>query len=635
MTKNFTDKQISAVEYLNELNIDKIDWDDKDVTIEKIKSKKKILKVELKDNHYIITISEDHLLFRGIYVLLPRLIRENKVKIEETTAMKDIAYSLDASRNGVMNLPTLKKFIAYLSIMGFTSIYLYTEDTYEVEGLPYFGYLRGKYKKSEIKEIVSFASLFDIEIIPSIQTLAHLTQYLKWPETTMVKDDENTLLIGEEQTYKTIEEMIASCKEMYNTKKIHLGMDEAYQAGLGRYIELYGYTDRAKLMIKHINSVLEIVKKYELKPIIWSDFIYKLLDTTNSSWLYNKDAVIDKDLAKNLPENLAYVHWDYGGEDVEQYEKVISKHLEFCEIDNYTFAGGAHIWGRLAPNHGKSINTINASLEACLNKGVKSVMLTTWGDDGQETEHWHSLISAIYYTECVYSEGTLSNVRHIFDTIFGKSTFEMMYELRKFDELDTVTNNNSNMTNISKQLLWQDLLVGVYEDHIKGYIEDSNKSLNKYYYELTDNINEINIYPNDSIFKIIKKRYSVLSKLLSIKSELGLKLIDARKSENIEMLKKISEIEIEKLILLFEQLKELHYLIWQYTYKSYGWEVLEQRYAHSVSRLKTSQRRINDYFDGKDNLEELLEPRLPYCKVKNPIEFNGFSYRYSAVTGYN
>ena len=72
--------------------------------------------------------------------------------------------------------------------------------------------------------------------------------------------------------------------------------------------------------------------------------------------------------------------------------------MDFCDIDHYIFAGGAHIWNRLAPNHGKSFKTIEASIKACLNKNVKSVMLTTWGDDGQETDHWHSLLSALYYT---------------------------------------------------------------------------------------------------------------------------------------------------------------------------------------------------------------------------------------------
>src|SRR5699024_4505242 len=109
-------------------------------------------------------------------------------------------------------------------------------DTYEVADLPYFGYLRGAYSAGEIKEIVAFAALFGMEVVPAIQTLAHLTQFLKWFPNQELQDDGNTLLIGEEKVYEAIEKMLASCQQLYQTKRIHLGMDEAYQAGLGRYL---------------------------------------------------------------------------------------------------------------------------------------------------------------------------------------------------------------------------------------------------------------------------------------------------------------------------------------------------------------------------------------------------------------
>ena len=37
--------------------------------------------------------------------------------------------------------------------MGYDTLELYTEDTYEIEGEPYFGYMRGRYTAREIKEI--------------------------------------------------------------------------------------------------------------------------------------------------------------------------------------------------------------------------------------------------------------------------------------------------------------------------------------------------------------------------------------------------------------------------------------------------------------------------------------------------
>lgn len=57
---------------------------------------------------------------------------------------------LDCSRGAVYSVPALKKYIDVLARMGYGSLQLYTEDTYTVEGEPYFGYLRGRYSEEEI-----------------------------------------------------------------------------------------------------------------------------------------------------------------------------------------------------------------------------------------------------------------------------------------------------------------------------------------------------------------------------------------------------------------------------------------------------------------------------------------------------
>ena len=63
---------------------------------------------------------------------------------------------IDCSRNAVMNVQTVKKYVKILKKMGYNTLMLYTEDTYEVNNQPYFGHLRGRYSKEELKELVEF-----------------------------------------------------------------------------------------------------------------------------------------------------------------------------------------------------------------------------------------------------------------------------------------------------------------------------------------------------------------------------------------------------------------------------------------------------------------------------------------------
>ena len=92
-----------------------------------------------------------------------------------------IGTMIDCSRNGVMNIPSLKRWIDLMASMDYNTVMLYMEDTYEVKDNPYFGYGRGCYTINELKEIDSYASAKGIEVIPCIQTLAHLNAIVNWP----------------------------------------------------------------------------------------------------------------------------------------------------------------------------------------------------------------------------------------------------------------------------------------------------------------------------------------------------------------------------------------------------------------------------------------------------------------------
>ena len=78
------------------------------------------------------------------------------IKIGRKKKMKkfeSLGVMIDMSRDAVMSLDGLKRYLPLLAKMGYTTIFLYTEDTYEVEGEPYFGYMRGRYSTEEMKEL--------------------------------------------------------------------------------------------------------------------------------------------------------------------------------------------------------------------------------------------------------------------------------------------------------------------------------------------------------------------------------------------------------------------------------------------------------------------------------------------------
>jgi N-acetyl-beta-hexosaminidase len=117
---------------------------------------------------------------------------------------------------------------------------LYTEDTYEIEGRPYFGYMRGRYNKDEIRELDAYAIKLGIELIPCIQVLGHLATHLRWHATAPYRDTTNVLLVGAKETYELIDDMFKTISECFTSKRIHIGMDETKDLGTGAYLDKFG-----------------------------------------------------------------------------------------------------------------------------------------------------------------------------------------------------------------------------------------------------------------------------------------------------------------------------------------------------------------------------------------------------------
>ena len=130
--------------------------------------------------------------------------------MNNTVNFKRLGTMIDCSRNAVMNVTSLKKWVDILADLGYTSLLLYMEDTYEVENQPYFGYMRGRYTREELKEIDEYALSKEIEVIPCIQTLAHLGQIFRYRQYKDINDCADIFLVGDEKTYQLIDDMFSS-----------------------------------------------------------------------------------------------------------------------------------------------------------------------------------------------------------------------------------------------------------------------------------------------------------------------------------------------------------------------------------------------------------------------------------------
>lgn len=508
---------------------------------------------------------------------------------------------LDCSRNAVMTVLQIKKFIKILKAFGYNRLYLYTEDTYEIDGEPFFGYFRGRYTYSELKIIDDFAFENGVEIIPCIQTLSHLNGLLRWEKYSDMMDIDSILLLDDERTYALIEKMISNFKGCLRTDKIHIGMDEAYELGKGKYRDIHGEADRTQLFLSHLKKVCSICDKYDLNPMMWSDMFYRIAagDEELSSFSFNNS------YENILPENLSLVYWDYYHIDKSFHSEMLSAHKKIT--GNVVYAGGAWKWSAFVPNNSLAIESNKAAFDACFENGVKEAMITLWGDNGAECSAFATL-SSLAYIGCLANDITDENeIKRQFKAAVGVDFDDFML-LELPDRSESVPCNY--VINPSKYQLYNDCFMGLYDSAVDA--GDGGR-----YLDLSKKLSQAALSAGE--FAYLFNTVSKLCAVLALKSEIGIRTRAVYRSGDKNELQKLID-DYKTMISATKDFYSAFRKQWYTENKANGFEIQDIRLGGLIMRMQDCHDRLTDYKDGLiDSIPELEEEQLPLIEKKELI----------------
>lgn len=560
--------------------------------------------IDRKGNHLYISCREEAHYYRALNRALQHLKEECYCYREELFFERN-GLMLDCSRNAVFTVEKIKSILQTLARLGMNVLMLYTEDTYEVEEEPYFGIYRGRYTRDELREIDSYASVLGIELVPCIQTLAHLHNALKWPEMEEVRDSADILQVGKEETYQFITRLLSTVKDTFSTNRVHLGMDEAIMLGLGNYLKENGYKKSSLLVKEHCLRVMDICRKLGLEPMIWSD-MYITPNTGGSYYQIPADA--DYAMWEKPDKDLGLVYWDYYHNDSETYEKMLDIHQMLS--DKVIFAGGSWIWNGISPNYSKTFAATHASLQTCKKYGIKEVLCTAWMDNGAETPVDAVLPGLVLFAHLGFHREYIEDVlREEFQSCTGGEMGDFM-ALDDFDRLFLQGKENLEASNPSKYLLYQDPLIGLFDAHVK----EAGMDMGAYYRELQSRMEKC--AAKEDTYAQLFSFYGKLAAVLVHKSDLGVRIKEAYDGKEKDVLKEIGSNEIPEIVRSLEEMKQLREELWMADAKPFGYELLDIRIGGVITRLKSAGRRIERYLAGDImRLEELEETRLPYFAI--------------------
>ena len=520
-----------------------------------------------------------------------------------SSAFKKTGIMLDCARNGAPSLSFIKEFIISAVAAGYNYLGLYVEDCIEVEDEPHFGYMRGRYTENEIREIVSFAELFGFEIMPFVQTLAHLGLIFRhWdPYYKDARDFGDILLMDEPRVYRLIDRLFATVHDNFGTCRVNVGMDEAFMMARGKYRELHGDKDPAEVFSRHAKKVCKLAANYGLKPEAWADMFVK-----------HKDKVV-------IPENLTLRAWEYSFADEKAYSDMIAE----CKAltDKVSFGSGVHKWYGTVPLNEYSESTyipaVNATKGCC-----DDFLVTLWGDDGAECSHnsvWYSLLKiANAVREKPYSQAET-------DKIALAITGHNISELLALDLPNKVFDRKADKpVNVSKYLLYEDVFYGnadfaATEKFIPYFVKAKN--------ELT------RLAEKDGILKEIYEEEAALSAVLELKCGIRNRLRIAYEKGDKAELSRLSDrlLDIKSAVEEFYKAAEKR---WLKDNKAFGIEILSIRLGGLISRLDFCARRVKAYVGGEiGEIEELSEADLSPAPAENTYEtartFNSYEQNVS------
>ena len=520
------------------------------------------------------------------YLLLGKALAEQTQNFNITVSkrIKDTGVMLDCARNAVIKPLEAKKMIAVCALLGYNFFELYVEDCIEVDGEPYFGYMRGRFTQAEIKDLDEYAKIFGVELTLCIQTLAHLERlFFHWREYTKVLDKRDVLLVDEPRTYELIENVIKTCRKCLSTDRINIGMDEAFDLGLGQFLLKHGYEPRGTIIRRHLKKVIDICKKYDFRPAMWADMFYDDMKSGNYD---------------GIPKDVELIYWDYGIKSEGQIRSRFEQMKPSGAV--CSFAGCAMKFLGFAPHNRLSKLSIDSELNELVESGIETYRLTVWGDDGGEAAQF-SVLPTYCYFSCKNLSGNEKDAQKICEVISGY-TYDELCMLDSVNHLNK-DDNDAELFNPCKHLFYADPFIGVEEVAALQSYPKAYEKISKKLKPLCDRGSDYS-YLFDTMY--------ALSRFLEMKSYMVEELYFAYKKKDKNALAvslkrlKTGIARLDVFIKTFEKQ-------WRKENKEFGFEVQQIRMYGLKGRLEYIVRRLNEYLKGEtDNIEELEETKYFY-----------------------
>jgi hypothetical protein len=284
------------------------------------------------------------------------------VKIRDWPSMTWRGVQDDVSRGPVPTVDYVKEQIRILAGFKINLYSLYFEGVYQFAGHPLLGPAQGGFTRDEITEIVEYARLHHVTVLPQQQTFGHLHSALVWEKYQgLAERPHGHVLAPGPAADRFVDDLIGELVPLFPGPFFHVGADETLELGLGRSRERAAAEGIGKVYLAHLVRLAGALERRGKQMLFWGDM-----------------ARAHPELLAELPKNAIAVAWNYDplasfGHELEPFQKAGLRMF---------VAPGTSSWSTIFPNLPAAYVNIANFVRDGQERGALGALVTTWDDDG-------------------------------------------------------------------------------------------------------------------------------------------------------------------------------------------------------------------------------------------------------------
>lgn len=211
-------------------------------------------------------------------------------------------------------LKDLKFFIDKMAAYKYNKLQLHLTDDQgwrmEIKSHPKLTEAGAFYTQEELKELIAYASLRNIEVIPEMDVPGHVVALLaQYPELGCTNTQHQEKVVGKtesmmlcaanDEVYRVYADIIREVAQVFPAKLIHMGGDEA-RIGKNwlqcdkckQKMKELNYTDGAQLMIPFFKEIKKIVSDNNKELMLWCELDSEYAPASEYLFPYDKDITL-------------------------------------------------------------------------------------------------------------------------------------------------------------------------------------------------------------------------------------------------------------------------------------------------------------------------------------------------------